>query len=140
MRRRRNRVQGRKKGAVELSLAFRKHGSLKCSVFEHRPRRRPPPRPRPLRSPTIRRDYNIIPMLGQRFLEEKPRFSDFTRSRPIPSRSRLVASRRGTRPESFKVLIVIVNLNLPSLGSPTSRTNTVEEEGTRKEGRKEFDR
>lgn len=32
---RRNRVQGRKKGAVKLSLAFRKHGSLKCSGFEH---------------------------------------------------------------------------------------------------------
>lgn len=92
VRRRRNRVQGRKKGAVELSLAFRKHGSLKCSVFEHRPRRRRPPRP--LRSPTIRRDYNIIPMLGRSFLEEKFRFSGFTRPRPIPSQPIPVASRR----------------------------------------------
>lgn len=93
MRRRRNRVQGRKKGAVELSLAFRKHGSLKCSVFEHRPRRRPPPRPRPLRSPTIRRDYNIIPMLGQRFLEEKPPASPISLGL-VPSHPGRVSSRR----------------------------------------------
>lgn len=143
MRRRRNRVQGRKKGAVELSLAFRKHGSLKCSVFEHRPRRRRPPRPKPLRSPTIRRDYNIIPMLGRAFLEEKFRFSDFTRSRPIPSHPIPVASRRVASRHAPRIFRSI-NSNRKFEPSPsrfsTPRPNTSEEKETRKEGKKEFDR